>query len=53
MKDITYYDKAGRMIGNIMLDLNEKTKVVSSYTYDNNGNLIEYSNYRERLNNAR
>lgn len=51
MKDFTYYDEAGRMIGHVMINLNERIKNVSSYAYDDNGNLLIYSSYRERLDN--
>src|SRR5690606_31520831 len=53
MQDISYYDKKGRLIGTVLLDLNEKVKTVYSYVYDDKGNVIEEANYRERINNAR
>lgn len=53
MQDIAYYDKNGRLIGTVLVDLNEKVKTVYSYTYDDKGNVIEEATYRERVNNAR
>lgn len=53
MQDISYYDKKGRLIGTVLLDLDEKVKTVYSYVYDDKGNVIEEANYRERVNNAR
>ena len=50
---ISYYDKVGRNIGIVLLDFNEKTKTVYSYTYDDKGNMIEESSYKERINMTR
>ena len=53
MQHISYYDKIGRHIGMVLLDLNEKTKTVYSYTYNDKGNMIEESSYKERINMTR
>ncbi len=53
MQDIAYYDKKGRLIGTVLVDLNENVRTVYSYAYDDRGNVIEEANYKERINNAR
>lgn len=52
-QDIWYYNKNSKLIGTVLLNLNEKTKTVYSFSYDNNGNLMEETSYTARMNNAR
>jgi hypothetical protein len=52
-QDIWYYDKQNRLIGNINLSLADKIKYVYSYRYDDKGNRIEETSYKEKLSNAR
>lgn len=50
VQDISYYDNKGRHIGIVFLDLDKKVKTVQSYTYDDDGNVIEEASYKERIN---
>lgn len=49
VQDYWYYDKNGKLVGIISIDLDRKTKTVYSNKYDTNGNLIEVTSYNERL----
>lgn len=49
MHDVIYYDRGDRMIGKVMLDLDQQIKTTISYKYDGRGYLIEESSYNEKI----
>jgi hypothetical protein len=49
VQDLLYYDKNGKLIGTVLLDLNNKVKTVTSCMYDSKGNVKEEATYTERI----
>lgn len=52
-QSILYHNERGLLIGSVEIDMNEKTRQIYSYKYDDKGNRIEEANYKEKLSNAR
>ncbi|MBB2147225.1 hypothetical protein GM921_17120 [Pedobacter sp. LMG 31464] len=50
---IEYYNEKNQLIGTIDVNLKDKIKNIASISYDNKGNIIEESSYRQRLNDFR
>jgi len=49
---ISYFDKNGLEIGTVWLDNTVNTKTINSFKYDKKKNVIEESEYKERINNT-
>ena len=50
---LEYYNDKNQLIGTIDINLKEKIKNIVSISYDKKGNIIEESNYRQRLDDVR
>ena len=49
MQNIMYYNLQGQLIGTADIDLIGKTKDVYSFSYDDKGNVLEQTKYREMI----